>query len=965
MSNIITRKGIAVGSVVAIAFAGLVGAVPAYAAEDVTLTPASGSTYNSIREAGVVLETLLNSDEVSTEDALYYTIESTNGANIYDQLNFYFDNNQTHHLNSGDAYDEWNLSDGGSSVDDGYSYYYNTSSDLEDGDKITIYAVDGDSWYEDWYGAETDLYHDLNLGDAGQTLSIWAADSATNQNLEFTVTAWVDQDNDGVKDAFEPASVARNVKLFDSRNVTATTTIDPSTVLGGDLVATTTFNNDINPYFVASEDLAQYGQTMITMYRNGSELDDYYTYVSEAGVLTAYREDSVDVANYSARTYYEADSAVDYLDYVTGVEDSTSFVRWLSPLSNGFSLVTGTSDAVDGIYGNVADSTTVLLSNSDNGLDEESVYVKSGQKSVDVTSQITDLGVDLEVSNVRVKAVLDPINLDNSSDVTLTGTSDKITDEDDANITGFGRTNADGQFVFTVGNTQGLDADEVDVTLYVLLADGSWAEGDSFRIIWDDAVLNSFSGDLPATSGTNVTINYSALDQFGGGINIYQTKSLEVTVVAYDDTEDYNEVYDTDVLEKTVTVSSDGKASVSFTNFVSVNDGHGKVEAFLHKSDVEWDNTYIYSYVTDLYRNAATAEVDSVENEYSTEVTYGKFYEGNTSEDSDLVTDLNTDGVWGVTNSDYAWIDGRIVTSNGAGAAAQAVTISGNAGMLFETEYAEYTHSYDGATKAGSITVFTDVNGYFGVYVYSHTVKETGTPITITSGGKSFTTTLKTYHNDQIVSSTAYNKATMKFPERPGLGTSIATVSFADVLGNPFKVFTAQANSDESYTEDGNTALIDGVPAYEHDNDHEKSASAASVSFRVSSSDRGGKYGRIGGTFEFDLYNFVYDVNGDGDTNDSYEFTFEGGNVTEPAWNGVFGPQATAKSGAKAGVAKVAVFNAQGKTVRVYVGGSLKETFKNQKRVNKVKLKGLKAGDRTISVVIGKTRALTKSVTVK
>lgn len=992
MSNKITRKGIAVGAAVALAVAGLVGAPSYAAATDVTLTPAQGSTYNSIREAGVALETLLNADEVSTEDALYYTIESTNGANIYDQLNFFFDNNQQHDDDSTEDSDSWNLLPGGTSWDassytEDYASYYNTSADAEDGDEVTVFAVHGDNWWEDWYGAEEDLDHNLNLNDNEQWLYIWAADSATNQNLEFTVTAWVDQDNDGAKDPFEPVSETRTVKLFDSKNVTATTTIDDSLVIGGDVYATTTFNNDINPYFVGSSEWSQYGYAYTTFYQNGSELEDSSTYVNEdTGVLTSWYEDTADIGNYTARTYYEANTATDFEDYNTGIDDDWAFVRWLSPLSTGYSLVAGTNEDVDGIIGNVVDSTTVELSDTDTGLDEESVTVKSGEKSVAVVSQILDGADALKVSNVRVKAVIDPIDLDNSSDVTVTGTTDKITDEDDADIVGYGRTNADGQFVFTVGNTQGLDGDNVEVELFYLETDGSWVQGDNFDIYWEDAVLDAFEGDVEVTSGANVTINYTATDQFGGGINELNEDTLEVTVVAWDDTEDYEEVYDTDVLEKTVAVSAAGKASVSFANFATT-DGHSTVEAFLHESDLEWDVENWGSWTTDLYKNAATSEIDSVENVYENVVTYGKFYEGNIDEDDDLVANLEDYGVWydeedGSGDSTYVWVEGQVLTSNGAGAAAQAVTITGTKSMLFQTWYDGHSYSYDDSTSVGSVTVYTDIDGTFGFYVYSHKASEAGTPITIASGGKSFKTTLKTFMNDDIddgiywngddyvdaavVTSNWYKLTGNKKDEltAPAFNTTYrVTVTAKDVWGNVLEGAEIDVFSDDlNGTVFGNDVWNDSDG--EEIDGYATTNSMGQISFTARSESE--DYRARLTAFKLEVYIdwLTYD---DGSSSESYDFQVEdfGSGRYDLDYNGITGPQAAAVAGAKKGVVRVHAFNSKGKTVNVYVAGKLVKTVTADKARFLTLVKGVKAGDKRVTVKVGSKRMASTFVTVK
>jgi hypothetical protein len=942
MSNVLTRKGIAVGSGLALILSGFLGALPASAtnAADVTLDPTAGETYNSIRQAGVTLETYLNSREVSSEDSLYYTIESLNGENIYTQLRFAFDDYEDSYvLGTCGALSNWE--------DDDYTCVYNTSEDFEDGDKILVFAKAG--FYSDG----------LSLDEDSSVLSIWAEDSATNKDLEFKVTAWVDQNSSGTKSVFEPASPTRTVKLFDERNVTASTTV-VTTPSGedatSDVYAKVTFNNDINPYFVSSEDRFwsddRYyedevnGQVRVTRYFNNSPIDDESTYVGSDGVLTAWIRNDAELGNYSARAFFEAGN------------EGFSFTRWLSPLSSATAVTAGVSELVNGVYGTVADTTTTVI------LEDGDVGVKSGQKSLAITAQIVDLdGEDYAYRNVDVRAVVSPGSLNSKSEITVTGTTAK-TGRNGSDIVGVGKTDANGKFVFNLGNSVAADNDVVYVDLQVKLKNGDWVTGDSFDVYWEDSYLYDFDADVYATSGSNITLNYDVLDQFGGGINTYEDENLVVTVVAYDETEDEDQ-YDTTALLKTANVPASGKVAISFANFVSVADGFSNVRAFLHKSTDKWNEDYEYALVTAIFRNAATASVDGVENVVSSEVTYGDVsLVGNFTDSATLAAKINgEDGIWGVTEDsedEVVYISGTVLTVNGAGAAAQAVTVSGPANMHYQFWSSEdYSLDYDNVAANGSITVYTDRDGKFGFYMTSTAVREAGQNITITSGGKSTTVLYKTYHNDNIGEDSKFNVVSWTFPKRPGTFVTDAVVSFTDKWGNPFKGATIEFDSDSDFDEDGGRVFINGTHSYDQPSTKPTNA-LGQAAFRVQILGSGIQRP---GEFYVDDIALDYDVaDNNFDFTDS-EVSFDN---SKTSFAGVFGVQATAKAGAKKGVVNVKTFNTQGRSVKVYVGGKLVQKFSNFKRVNAVKLTGVKAGFRNVSVVVGKRKAvLFQAVNVK
>jgi hypothetical protein len=312
-----------------------------------------------------------------------------------------------------------------------------------------------------------------------------------------------------------------------------------------------------------------------------------------------------------------------------------------------------------------------------------------------------------------------------------------------------------------------------------------------------------------------------------------------------------------------------------------------------------------------------------------------------------------------LTGESAALLEGTVETNTGVGAAAQLVTVSGSGLLLHFAGYgAGDLNAYDEVLGQSSLTLSTDVDGKFYVYVYSHKV---GTQtITITSGGKSTTVTLVSKHNVALLDDVDNNKLTWNFPKRPGVGVTPATVTFTDKWGNP--VAGASIDFDgESNMQSGNFAFIDGIPSDEYDSTFYKVTDArGQISVRI----RPFSIGRLQapGTIEVE----VVSVN---NTLAGQTFnTNEGGNVTDIKWSGFFGTQATAVAGANSGVVVVKAFNAAGRKVHVFAGARLVTTVDATKRVETIRVK-VKSGDRNISVRVGKNlpknTLLSKVVTVK
>ena len=1034
MSNKLTRKGLAFASAAVLTLAGLVAAVPAYAEVDnVTLNPALGSTYESINQSGMAIATEVDEDT----SALKWRITSANSNYTTDDILDLIDSGSLNvQITGGDGDFEFSQ-DYRSYIEDG-SFTIEDEVDLQ-GSAIVVKA---------WDSSE-DAGYDFSYLDTAY-LELWTDDDVDLNDIKLSVRGFVDDsnDNDGdfnnEIDADEARSSAINVTLYDVRTISATTTIVEATV-GSPLVSKTVLNKpNINTWFV-TEAFSLNGAVAVAQYSDGSatlgsawDLErfdvDYAAWTEDYeddlnadfaedgdydnanwGNFTLYSNSDINVGlggqtsvNYSSRAFY-ADGPG------TSDEDESTFVRWLGSRSATSAVFAGGNAAVNDIYEYVTEGDNLW---DINGYDVE---LRTGTASAVVSGQITDGPEDLAAANVRVRATFSVGYLeDEDSEITVTGvTGDAVEGEE---LVAYGRTDAKGQISFTFANSGADDEDSVYVEFEVLTSSGAWVPGNGMDFVWNDAYVNLFDVSDNATSASSVTLTYEAVDQFGKGISAVGTDEddvLQVTVTGLDD--------DESTLDKTALVPVtkslvNGSASFTFANYAAV-DSFVWVAGILHTADYDKDDLSTLndadgyepdsddsSEVTQVFKNDATKAVESVENEYSNKVSYTEFRNGTYADEEfyHWMEDIQPDngvvedgfGVYGGNDEqgERAGIYGSVETANGNGAAYQAVTIS-STGLYFDgTNVAG-----DWSAANNSITVETDSDGNFYVGVYSHLENLTGKSITITSGGKSTTTLLKTYMNPDInnedywngedwvdgsVITWTWDKMTGNMPaENTQYQIQVTT---KDVWGNILKGAWVEVyqtgyadvgvsreddyDSEESVSIETNSSgkasfdfakgpfympvedIMETYFDYEDEDEESSDGWSYTDGFVIS---EGGNSGRINAVLQY----WDYDV-----ADDSYDFWTEGFGGEGIGYRDAgfkFGPQATATEGAKKGIVRVQAGNVKGKTVKVYVSGKLVKTVVSDKAIFKTRIKGVKAGDKRVTVKVGAKRMFSSFITVK
>jgi hypothetical protein len=1032
MSNKLTRKGITFGTIVAFALSALVGVAPASAAAtSLPTVPAAGSTYESIREAGAWLKTTVTGGSI-TNDLSYRIQSATPGLStdqLWDQivagtvvLTFQYDATgaPAHNASTGAL--------GALSFDCELKQVR-----VNDGTTIVVSFVEAaspfcnqvDAGETDWDDSNTTM--ELAVGSAVY-VGIKAADSATNQDLIIDVRAHDDTDNNEQINGSEAASAVQRVTLYDNANVRATTTITQLAV-GSEVKSSVTFNKPkLNTYFVTS--YAQ-GSSLASAFYNSTSTTvagafDWAKYVPQVTQAWVTAENAktdksnvfnfplvattsgatVTAGNYAARASLNSGGGA--------APTSGNWVTWMGLRSVNSALLPGNNALATEIYGFVTDTANVVQ------LDANEVAVRVGTNTATVTAQIAKTNdEDLAASDVRVKAVFTKVDFEDADTTISFAGSSSVIDEDTDSVTLYGRTDAKGQVSFTFTSSDAQVFDRMKVDFSVLLTSGAWSTtapastASTVHIQWQKGYLADFDVDPSGpVSGANVSLTYTALDQFGVGISNPGTKASDAYQVTLIGTDDENGALDEDSLRETKALVN-GRATFTFANYATV-DSFVWVTGILHQvKDGEIDargdaydfegteGTSGLDYIatngyddadlwangdsiknTQVFKNAATSEIAGLEKQYVNVVTYQTFASGNYTDDKAFKKIVDTTGLYSNSKSyisgEFATITGTVETTSGVGAVAQQVTLSGS-GLLFVKDRVD---GYDEVHAIGSITVWTDVDGNFEVDVYSHRENLAGLNVSITSGGKSFSTKVVTGMNSDIDNEEFYNAATKTRIDAavvtwnwkkltgnaPAANTRyMVTVTAKDVWGNLLR------NADLEVTGRGYADI--GVVTDQDDYRTITTSSAGTASFTVqkgsffqwqedAGEDAVWAVGGSSGYMLVELDSFDYK---DGSEDLSLEFTTSSFNsgLFKKSWSGNFGPQATATAGAKKGVVRVNAYNVKGKTVRVFVAGKLVKTVTSDKAKFLTKVKGVKSGTKRVTVRVGAKRMITTFVAIK
>jgi hypothetical protein len=582
----------------------------------------------------------------------------------------------------------------------------------------------------------------------------------------------------------ELRSATQEVTLLPAASVPVTTKMALSTERFNDatppvaqdtLNATVTLGSSVNPHAVASSlrvfffedgvisDIADGPSTNVVGIPDAKRLEHTGVSVnSVTGALTATatRTDDLPSAVYTARTVYTAPAQ----DIFVG------------PRSAALDLRDGTNATVSGVRAAFSKSNDLQVQSST----DVDVVARAGTKSVPVVAQITrdsaPIG-DYKAAGVTVRATVTGtvVNEDEGSEITVTGSTDKIVESGDVIVvTGF--TNSNGQFPITITSTTGEDLDAVDVKFEVLTDSGAYVPGTVGSVTWATAVLQDELVVTPSEflTGETVNVTLTAVDQFGVGIDQTENGRVSIRVDAYVDgavkTATYSETKAT----------TNGSASFSFANFATAgSNSEIQVQIFEASAPLALSLDYLT-----VYNNVETSSI-AIADAFENRVQYVDYVTGKTTDaatlkaatDAGVIAEFTTASPSNaVAGTDFALIVGTALDANNAGQPGIPVTIAAE-GVLF--------HDAETATIAkDSITVIANGQGFFDVQALSQKVNAAGATVTITAGGKTATTLLKTYLPTTIDAKNL--KFSWALPANIVKNTTYSVVAtLTDVWGNP------------------------------------------------------------------------------------------------------------------------------------------------------------------------------------
>lgn len=934
MSKKLTRKGVALATGLAFSLTGLTAISPATAAGDgdlATITPDDGKSMVGVLDHTFDVDINFELSDTYTSASVLKISNPTN-AEIY--------------------FDNWDLNEiGGVYVMKGTSL---------------VEANPNDSDMDYTYYDDTTLYLDLD-GAGYSALEIGTSEEEGTVSLDLT--AWGDLNFDGViGDQEKLHGVATStLKFVDPATLTPKPVLEIAGVdtyddydTGDDngIYASVTFAQDVNVDYINEDDWK------VTLDVNNQSVDpyDYYWDSNEATEVYddlradkyVWLQDGWSDYDYNGISYFlynevNCDDGCWSEPFVVGDKLSARVAYYNSADSEWVwkGSKSATFEIVKADLNDDADDVTGFEISADDSVhyynaDDSQHYLRAGTKSVTYTVQAKEGAADLAEAGIPVQIFigwLDADSYDNDWDnsVKIEGALTSTNYGDDLESAIQTETNSDGQVEFTI-TTEDASVG-VDYQFYVSYLDESgsdsqWNDGDTWDVEYEDAYADGVEANSYVLAGANPTVTFDVTDQFGEPVSTNDGKTLKVEL---------RDSADSDLLKKSANVVN-GSATFTFSNYVESGEMTTLDADVYTGASLTSANTLLSSESISLYNPAAAGSVALDEDELEGRVTYDAFVTG---DEDDFADDVYA------PNDNSNTISGVVKDVNGADLPAAVVTLSAKGLQFVESD--------DNIYAKDTITVVADENGEFSVDVWSHVYSEDGIEIKVTSGGKSATATLVTdWLSDDVVDGNwVENEAadsaadadeeaaanvvvTWNAPKHPAMNkTYIVTTVVTDTWGNVID------GADLDYEAAG-ALEVNGTDALTG----KKSTNAAgkSTTYIRSIEDVDGYASLAVDVTDVDFGDIVLD-DSDLDVNISLDL--------------IVGTSGAAKAGKAAGVLKVTSWNSKGKTVKVYVAGSLVATRVASTSTYKFKLFGIKKGTKQVKVVVAGNSFFNAPVVIK
>jgi hypothetical protein len=787
MSKNLTRKGLALASLVALGASVFAGA-PAFAGVDavssITLAPNAGTTYTSIIGANFKLKSeidpaLYASGAVDAATNLTFLVGNTAGA----ALKLSLTSASTADMNgvlikSADSVD--NLS--ADAVDHNAKGWQN-STDTGDvaATKLSTAAK---------YVAVKAISADVS-DDGSNVLGIQSSTDST-ETVTVTVQAFLDTNGNGKIDTFEKYGAVQTVTFLPASLVEATTSITQAnvgtgTIIGSVVVGSGVNNANLESGFVkvgfsvagkvvplgagtgnTTKDITDvtYSSTSATLVNaltsvvtslDAADVIVAGTYVAQAYVNGSTIATATKLGAASSVTGTGAGSAsVDGTDRLK----VTSIVGSVSATNSATKVALTSLDAVDrksttavktGYTGAIAFSTTITY-NSTDGTDR--VLAK---KDVPVQVTLTKGSTFDAASSVTAGGVTLTATSGAKSFIVLTSATGAVS----FNVAGSGAKND--SVVVTVNAFNGTSyVQNTHTTAAKLQQTVTWADAAPSRVVATNIVTNGAAdtaGNVKVAKGASYAVKYAVLDQFGAPVVASATTKYRLDIAPSGNAAFlYNpELSVTGTVDQTIVDNS-----VATTGYT--------VTATLSKwtsASASWTQQAQTNTVT-VYNNADVA---------SKVTAVGPTDAVSTTAAATAAADLRVEftGVKTATTLGYdsavATITGVVTTASGSPVAGQSVTLTA-AGLQFVN---------GSVFAAGSIVVNTDSVGGYSVDVYSASA---GTKaIAVAAGAATATVSVKF---SGVTAKSETNVLSLDVAALSQVGRAVTvTVKVVDKFGNP------------------------------------------------------------------------------------------------------------------------------------------------------------------------------------
>ncbi len=747
-----TRKGLALGVASALASAALI-AVPAQAANEITLAVSQGTGNTTILGEAFTVRATVGALVPDSENS-DVTFAVTNSAG--ETLTYASDPGTPG--TTGGAVDV-----DGVKVDGGATGATGTSSGTSDAVKPAFHDTDGAA-------SGTGTFTD------NQTLSIT---SAATTGHSVTVTAFIDDDGDGVVDSSEYSSSALTISFVKAADAGITVAVSPNPQLGDGTVKAKITSSVIN---VAQVSASRFG-VQFGKYISGTAtaITSGYTYGTLTAAAIATRGEAVSLnsdknALESAAenvTYTEGGAQTTFLagNYILQAIYSTNpgTAAWTKVGSEAsFGLTAAVADANTSEVEVVAVAGSVLTTGS----------VKKGYTG-NVTYRVTVLDADeAPLANRVVRMTVTGV----TGTIKVNGATVSAKDFE-------ATTNASGVADFVFTNAAAATNDGVTIT--AIKSEGVTLVADADNLAWVAATWTAVETTAGAVSqdnnrtravdkGATTTLTFSVRDQFGNAFadSAYRMKAS--------------------VTGRTVTTLtdslSDGAASFAIADGANTSGDTTVALSYEKLTDGVWgantDITALNDRTIKYYDQTNSVAVTETTVSARAALKAAKAVDTRTGA---AATVFDTAGA---NSSERARINGTV--TNKTTAAAQAgslVTVSGDSSLLFNV----------GDVYAFGSLTFYDTDGTLVIDIYSNKA-QSNTVVTVTSADGGSDTVKVSFAG---VATNAGKTLTIDAPAYVDKGSTLqAIATLVDTYGNAVNTTLAAAvdyNDDTDTTDAGET----------------------------------------------------------------------------------------------------------------------------------------------------------------